>query len=580
MVCFKAVSLSPASTGLCFLSLCCPQMPSVPPCSDLWQPPQPLWYQQIQWYLWGSPPWLPRTFAQSLIPTCPRSPVPPNTPTASPKHAAPCLSALHLCTHTSPQRCIPITPKAFPDPPRPRGRSPRRRDIRATPRRTTRITRSPFLSTTPPWHPPLLPAAPRSSCSTTPTASPPPPCGSAALRGIAFPRIAPTPPTNPRTHTHTLPPHGSTFPRIPHNHRIPPAPREHRTAAPSARPPHPRVITSHPHCTPAPSTPSRPSYPNPFPPTPGPHPGASPLPALPLPPHPPEAQSGRVGRIQTPAPQSAGGGSAALHQPGRLRNGAGPDGLGEPRGGRGPLLPPGAQVSRVGGGGAQRAPHREGVGVLPAKFGRGATETGDAHPAGMRRHRPPEAATRRESPPPRRPPPPRSPSPSRAAPPVRLHRPRCALRSGGASPERQRSRDLTVRRLKGGWEEIPPLRQNVGLCVCVWGGGLTFSWGEKLKIGNFCGCCKTAGCGVLAAGCNGVSAKEPFALKVFREYPPSGSGVLVCIRETLNSIKLISAFRSCGSVQKWGRTAPSLGIKEGAKEQSRKELVKFQSQPP
>ena len=90
MVCFKAVSLSPASTGLCFLSLCCPQMPSVPPCSDLWQPPQPLWSQQIRWYLWDSPPWLPRTFAQSLIPTCPRSPVPPNTPAASPKHAAPC----------------------------------------------------------------------------------------------------------------------------------------------------------------------------------------------------------------------------------------------------------------------------------------------------------------------------------------------------------------------------------------------------------------------------------------------------------------------------------------------------------
>lgn len=289
MVCFKAVSLSPASTGLCFLFLCCPQMPPVPPCSDLWQPPQPLWSQQIRWYLWDSPPWLPRTFAQSLIPTCPRSPVPPSTPTASPKHAAPCLSALHLCTHTSPQRCIPITPKAFPDPPRPRGRSPRRRDIRATPRRTTRITRSPFLSTTPPWHPPLLPAAPRSSCSTTPTASPPPPCGSAALRGIAFPRIAPTPPTNPRTHTHTLPPHGSTFPRIPHNHRIPPAPREHRTAAPSARPPHPHVITSHPHCTPAPSTSSRPSYPNPFPP----HSRAPPrsLPAPRPPPSPPPPRS-------------------------------------------------------------------------------------------------------------------------------------------------------------------------------------------------------------------------------------------------------------------------------------------------
>lgn len=137
---------------------------------------------------------------------------------------------------------------------------------------------------------------------------------------------------------------------------------------------------------------------------------------------------------------------------------------------------------------------------------------------------------------------------------MRLHRPRCALRSGGASPERQRSWDLRVRSSKWGWEEIPPLRQNVGLGR--WGGSYFFLGG---KTGNFCGCCKTAGCGVLAAGCNGASAKEPFALKVFREYPSCGSGVLVCIRETLNSIKLISAFRSCGSVQ---RTAPSLGRKE------------------
>lgn len=199
-------------------------------------------------------------------------------------------------------------------------------------------------------------------------------------KGFALPRIPPTP---LQTRAHTLPPHGSTFPRIPHNHRIPPAPREHRTAAPNARPPHPHVITSHPHRTPASSTPSRFLLPQPLPP----HSRAPPrsLPAPPLPFPPLEAQSGRVGRIQTPAPQSAGGGSAALHQPGRLRNGADPDGLGEPRGGRGPLLPPGAQVSRVGGGGAQRASHREGVGMLPGKFSRGATETGDAHPAGMRR---------------------------------------------------------------------------------------------------------------------------------------------------------------------------------------------------
>lgn len=209
---------------------------------------------------------------------------------------------------------------------------------------------------------------------------PPLPCGSAAPRRGSHSPAFPLPPYKP-AHTHTpparqhIPPHS---PQPPHPSGPAGAPHRRAQRTPPASPryhlpptPHPSII----HPLPLPPTPT-PS------PTPGPHPGASP-PPLPFPP--PEAQSGRVGRIQTPAPQSAGGGSAALHQPGRLRNGADPDGLGEPRGGRGPLLPPGAQVSRVGGGGAQRAPRREGVGMLPGKFSRGATETGDAHPLGMLR---------------------------------------------------------------------------------------------------------------------------------------------------------------------------------------------------
>ena len=304
MVCFKAVSLSPASTGLCFLSLCCPQMPPYLPAQTcgshlsrcgtsrysgtsgavLRGCHAPLHsHSSPRVRVLRCPPTPPLHLQNTLLPASPRC-------TSAPTHPHSAASLLLLRLFLTPRVLVvaphgavtseppPAAPHASPDPPsfpqHPRGThhsSPQPRGPPAAPH---------------PLRPPHRPAAPRLSGGSHSPALPPPPLQTHAHTHTHSPRTAAHSPAFPTT-TASLRPRGSTAPPRPaHAPRIPTlSPPTH--TAPQRHPP-----------------PLAPLTPTPSPPLPGPTPEPPRSPPSPFPPTPPKPNQGGLDEFK-PRPRKA-----------------------------------------------------------------------------------------------------------------------------------------------------------------------------------------------------------------------------------------------------------------------------------
>lgn len=306
MVCFKAVSLSPASTGLCFLPSpsaahrCPPYLPAQTCGSHLSRCGPSRYGGTSGTVLRGChaplhshssprvrvlrcPPTPPLHLQNTLLPASPRC-------TSAPTHPHSAASLLLLRLFLTPRVLVvaphgavtseppPAAPHASPDPPsfpqHPRGThhsSPQPRGPPAAPH---------------PLRPPHRPAAPRLSGGSHSPALPPPPLQTHAHTHTHSPRTAAHSPAFPTT-TASLRPRGSTAPPRPaHAPRIPAlSPPTH--TAPQRHPP-----------------PLAPLTPTPSPPLPGPTPEPPRSPPSPFPPTPPKPNQGGLDEFK-PRPRKA-----------------------------------------------------------------------------------------------------------------------------------------------------------------------------------------------------------------------------------------------------------------------------------